>query len=240
MKSNAFRKRKLNNKEGITNTVHKSKKRQKRNLMLTNNFPLRLMKNIHSARKFQAIKYPDSIQSINASPGFNFTSTTATFLNISTIFGLSSFQDNLSLYNLFRVVGVKVDVQRVITELEIDSVYTAGTLSPVFVIFTPNFTSTTTSGNIIQSSVAYEVDPFVTTRQLCGFNFSPILAINTTTNTAGNVFMYGMWNSLSGNYVNMPGQLGIFPSITANTATGVHILYQITVTVDCEFSMDYP
>jgi len=236
-------KRKFNNKGnkgGITNLVKKSKTRQKRKIVNTNNYPLRLMKNLHSSRKFQAIKYIDTIQSINASPGFNFTSTTQTYLNVSTIFGITSFQDNLSLYNLFRVVGVKVDVQRVISDQEIDTVYTAGTLSPVFVLFTPNFTSTTTSGNELQCSVAYEVDPFVMTKQLCGFNYSPILSINTTTNTAGNIHLYGLWNTLSGNYVNMPGQIGIFPGITANTASSVHILYIITVTIDCEFSMDYP
>jgi len=229
-----------NNKGGINNVVRKAKRKNVNNVIRTNNFPMRVIKNIHSARKFQSIKYPDQIQSINASPNFNFTSTTTPYLNISTIFGIGSFQANITIYNLFRIVGVKVDIQRVITEFEVDTAYTAGTLSPVFVLFTPNFTSTTPSGNELQSSVAYEADPFVMTKQLCSFIYNPILAYNNSVNTTGNVHLYGMWNTLNSNYVNMPGQIGIFPSVTANTATGVHLLYQITVTVDCEFSMDYP
>lgn len=242
IKNNNRRKRKnLNgNKGGITSTVKKAKARNRNNVIRTNNFPLRVLKNIHSSRKFQSIKYPDQIQSINASPNFNFTTTTTPYLNISTIFGIGSFQANITIYNLFRIVGVKVDIQRVINDQEVDTVYTAGTLSPVFVLFTPNFTSTTPSGNELQSSVAFEADPFVETKQLCAFIYSPILAYNNNVNTTGNVHLYGMWNSLNSNYVNMPGQIGIFPSVTANTATGVHILYQITVSIDCEFSMDYP
>jgi hypothetical protein len=241
LKSNKRRNKNSSNRAGITNVVNKAGKRGVRNRMLkTTNFPLRVMKNIHSSRKFQSIKYPDQIQSINASPNFNFTSTTTPYLNLSTIFGIGSFQANITIYNLFRIVGVKVDVQRIINDQEIDTVYTAGTLSPVFIIFTPNFTSTTPSGNELQSSVAFEVDPFVETKQLCSFRFSPILSYNNNVNTTGNVHLFGMWNSLNSNYVNMPGQIGIFPSVTANTASGVHLLYQISVSIDCEFSMDYP
>jgi len=229
-----------NNKEGITNVVKRSGQRTGRRFTKTTVMPMRLFKNIQSSRKFQAIKYPDTIQSINASPNLNFTSTTAPYLNLSTIFGVGSFQANMTIYNLFRIVDVKVDVNRVITEFEVDSVYTAGTLSPVYVIFAPNFTSTTPSGNELQSSVAFEVDPFVTVRQTCVFEYSPILAYNNSSSSSGNIHLFGMWNVLSSNYTNMPGQLGIFEAITASTATGVHLLYQITVTVDCEFSFDYP
>jgi hypothetical protein len=222
------------------NIVTKAKKRRNNNVIRTSNFPLRVMKNILSAKKFQAIVYPDQIQSVNASSGFNFTSTTAPYLNLATIFGIGAFQNNISIYNLFRIVGVKVDITRVINSGEIDTVYTAGTLSPVFVIFTPNFTSTTPSGNELQSSVAYKANPFIQTEQQVSFTFPPLLAYNNGVNTTGNVHLFGMWNTLNSNYVNMPGQIGIFPGVTANTASGVHILYQINVTVDCEFGFDYP
>jgi hypothetical protein len=229
-----------NNQQGITNIVHK-KRRTRRNVVLTSQLPSIVMKNILSSRKFQTLKIPATIGTVTGGTSIQFGSSGNSYFNIASMLAASNgFVDNLAIYQLFRITGLKLDVQRNISESAYSTVFTSSVLPSIFFGFLPAATSTNASVNLLQSSNSFEVDPQVTIRQRVSFTYAPIFSYNTGSNAVGSTFMYGMWNILSNNYTNMPGELAVSSNNTTIAASIAASLYTVTIYIDCEFSQDYP
>jgi hypothetical protein len=195
-----------------------------------------------SAPKFNAIKYQTSIQSFAGSPQLLFTATVTNYINIATILsGSTVFVDNFNTYTFFKIVGVKIEIQRSIPEAgtAIVGVFASGVLPPLFALFAPSYTSTGALSPLPQCSAAIEFDPFVSERQKGSWNYPPILAYNNATTSIGSIHHYGMWNTLTSNYTNMPGSIQISPPTGGANALTSTNLFMVTITVDVEFACDY-
>lgn len=152
----------------------------------------------------------------------------------------TSFTDNLAIYQLFKITGLKLDIQRNISETAYSTVFTTSTIPSVFIAFLPAATSTNSSVNLLQSSSAFEIDPQVTNRQRVSFQYSPLFAYNSGTSAVGSTFLYGMYNILSTNYTNMPGEIAMISNNSTLAASISATLFTVTIYIDCEFAQDYP
>jgi len=201
------------------------------------------MKSIMSSKKTQTIKLTTSVTGVTSGNGFQFAASSAPYWNISTILNASaSFSDMLADYTLFRITGVKADINRIISDSNIPSIYPTGVLPPFFLLFQPNFTSVGGLTPLNQSSAAFQVDPTITEKQRVAFNFEPIFSQNSSSTYLQNAnHFYGMWNAVTGtsSISNMPGQLSMIPVDNVSTATTNTPLYSLTVYVDVEFAGDF-
>ncbi len=230
-----------NNRDGILNIVHKTR-RNKRQIMITSQLPQMVMKNLLSAKSFNSIKSTTSIGTAIGSPQWLFTSTGTNYWNIAQILASSTvFVDSLAKYTLFRITGVKVEIQRTLPEAgtAISGIFASATVPPIFALFSPTYTTTGSLPPLPQCSTSIQYDPFVMDRQRGSFNFPPIFAYNNNSTSAGSQHMYGQWNTLGALYTNMPGSVQISPPVGGSNALTATIYWTCTVTVDCEFACDY-
>jgi hypothetical protein len=225
---------------GINATVHKKNRRNNRNVIKTSMLPSIVQKNLQSARKSQTIKFQTTLTSLIGSNQILFTTTGANYWNIAQIFAASNtFGDNFGTYSIFKILSVKCDIQRIVPENNISTIYPSGNIPSFQSAFLPAYTSTGSFTPLHESSISFETDPFISIPQRVNYSYPPILAYNNTTNAIGSIHHYGMWNTLTSNYTNMPGQLSIQFSQTPGNALTNTQLFNITVYVDCEFALDY-
>jgi hypothetical protein len=231
-------------RNGILNTVRKNKRQNNnKQVVLTSQLPMIVRKNVKSAVVKSTIKVQTVIQSFTGSPQYIFQQPLSNNWNIGTILQASdTFGDFLTNYGLFRITGIKMDVQRTVSDAQLILVYPTllGSFPPAFVLFAPNQTSTGASiQNVRESSVTCEIDPFVSTRQRVSFNFPPMFCYNNSSTAIGSTHAYGMWNSLTSSYINMPGELLVASTNTSVNAVSTTPIYAVTAYIDCEFAYDY-
>jgi len=228
----------FNSNTGILATAKKSHiKKGRRQVVQTTQLPQIVYKNLLSSFKRNTIKIVQNISTVTSSNVLVFTNTGTGFNNISQILSASApFTDQLGYYSLFRITGVKLDVNRLQSE-NISSVFANGLFPPVFLAFLPMYTSTTPSTNLPESSIAFEVDPLISTRQRVAYTFPPHLTIPLSTSNVAH--MYGMWNALGNNYTTMPGEIAVVTPASTGSALSIAYLYQITISIDVEFACDY-
>jgi len=232
-----------NNNQGIVSIVRRQGGRKRQAATKVSVYPEIIMKNIMSAKSFTAVKVQTTVSTSAGSTLAIFGSTGAGFWNIGNILNTSlPFQDSAAKYTLFRITGIKIDVQRIIPQsgTQISGVFLNGTIPPLFSLFAPTYTSTNPLTALPQCSAAVEFDPFVESRQRASFSIEPIFAYSNSSTQIGNNHLYGMWNILSAtNFINMPGSMQIlFPAYIAAALT-TSVLYTYSVTVNCEFACDY-
>lgn len=229
-----------NGGSGLTNTVRKRKRINRRPIITTSLLPPIVQKNLMSQVKRLTLKVPDVINSVSGSTGVTFGLSANDFLNLSSILTVSSpFNDQVNRYTFWRITSVKLEVQRTLAESQISTVYANGEMPSLFLQFMPYFTSTTITGSaLIQSSTSFEVDPYITERQRVNYSYSPTLCWNNVGTSLASSYMYGMWNALSTSFGNMPGQIAI-NSANITNALITKQLYIVTIYIDCEFAGDF-
>lgn len=200
--------------------------------------PKIITKNILSSKKYLTCKYPFTINSVNAAATVATSLSVGPYITIAQALAqIPTFTSQIARYGLWRITGVKLDVQRIITETEISLVYTNGVMPTIFCMFSPGTTGTSSGISSQNLSNSVEVDGLLTERQRMNFLFPPLFAYSSSGTSSGSQHMYGMWNVLNTNYTNIPGEI-VVQTNNSTLASSANPLYTATIYIDVEFAQD--
>ncbi len=208
-------------------------RRRRRNNRKRNNLPRSLF-SLQGQIVRKAIRFNDTITATSSSSSLTFNSNSQTYLPMSNLYNTTDFLNISNNYQCFKVVKILVKVNRIVSEVQLSTVYTNG-CTDIFLAFLPTATSSFSSSVVTGCESALKLSPFKQTTATKKYTYPSIIAVGLIGSTSTYV------NASKWTPVNLcqylPGVLQV-AQIAPNIAASTTRLFQIDLIFVVEFG--YP
>jgi hypothetical protein len=213
------------------NNIPKSRKRNARKKNNKNTSLSTLEKNVFAISIRKPIQYVDTISSVSGNKNIIFTTLGVQYFNLTNLVALADYTNLLGSYQMCRIRGLRLIVNRIIADNSLSAVYSNGVMPPLFIAYLPTQSSTTLS-TVTAVESALKIDPFSVKAQSREWRLQPFQG-NGVVESVSTAFDITQWFGTSGS-TNLPGELVVSNSGNVN-ATNSTPLFSFTVEFDVEF-----
>ncbi len=199
-----------------------------------NNVIARITRNVMTPLITKVVQLRDQIQSRTGSTSLWFTSAGSSYYNLNNILGSGDFTSAAGLYQLCKMVKLKISINRIISDAGVLNVYTTGVLPMLYVAYFPAITSNPAS-NIQNVENALRIAPYEVAETSREWTIPSMQAVGLLDN---NIVAFDPTRFFQINGVKtVPGQLQVSTASTnASTTTN---LWDINIAIEFVFAAPY-
>jgi hypothetical protein len=209
----------------------KSRKNKNRKRERRNKPSLARLHTVLGAPVYKLCQTTQIVSSTNGASTLTFSPLGGTYYNVNDLQNASDFQNMATAYQVCRITGVTVVINRLISETQLTTVFPAG-ISSMYIAYYPTVSSTTIAASGIYSAEnAMLISPFNNRQSRKTFRFPNIIAPSTPAISLTQFFSV---NNIS----NVKGQFSIGSYGTGN-ASATSNIFTATFYFDVQFAVPF-